>query len=83
MMANRFLQLNGLVEGDGPAWSMRADEFDVGNVFRYVATFLTCFLELLGKEFGIWDETQVRSCWEVPEANGRSRAGRHLTKGNE
>lgn len=72
MLANQFLRLKGLVDGDGPGWSQRANEFDVANTFRYAATFLTCFLELFGKEFGLWDVKQVEACWEFPEAEGRT-----------
>jgi hypothetical protein len=71
MLANRFLRLKGLVDGDGPGWSQRANEYDVANTFRYAATFLTCFLELFGKTFGLWNAEQVRVCWEFPEAEGR------------
>jgi hypothetical protein len=71
MLANRFLRTKGLIDGDGPAWSMRADEFDVASVFRYAAIFFTCFLELFGKEFKLWDASQVRACWDFPDAEGR------------
>jgi hypothetical protein len=59
-LANRFLRLK---DGD-VKWSQKPHEFDVGNVFRYAATFLTCFLELYGKEFRVWDSAKVRGCWE-------------------
>jgi hypothetical protein len=71
MLANRFLRLK---EG-APTWSMRAHEFDVGNVFRYGATFLTCFLELFGREFGQWDRGRVMACWDFPEAENRRPRG--------
>lgn len=67
MLANRFLRL----KDDGPTWTMRAHAFDVGNVFRYTATFLTCFMTLFGKQFGLWDEARVMKCWDFPEAEGR------------
>jgi hypothetical protein len=70
ILANRFLRLKGL-SGDGPVWSQRANEFDVANVFRYAAIFLTCFLELFGKEFGLWDTGRIEACWNFPEAEGR------------
>lgn len=59
--ADRFLQN----QADGPTWSQRADEFDVGNVFRYAATFYTCFLELFGSQFNTWPEEAVRNCWKT------------------
>jgi hypothetical protein len=71
MLANRFLRADGLIDGEGPAWSMRADEFDVASVFRYAAIFFTCFLELFGKEFKLWDPSAVRACWDFPEAEQR------------
>lgn len=67
MLANRFLRL----KEDGPMWSMRANEFDVGIVFRYTAIFMSCFLELFGKQFDLWDKARVMACWDFPEADGR------------
>jgi hypothetical protein len=67
MLANRFLRL----KSDGPMWTMRADEFDVGNVFRYAATFLTCFFQLFGSQFSVWDQAKIMSCWDFPEAELR------------
>jgi hypothetical protein len=70
MLANRFLRHDGLTVG-GPVWTQRSDEFDVGNVFRYAAIFLTCFLEHFGQQFGTWDSPRVLACWNFPEAEGR------------
>ena len=67
MLANRFLRM----KTDGPTWTQRASEYDVGHVFRYAAIFLTCFLDLFGKEFGTWDAAQVQACWDIPEAKNR------------
>ena len=72
MLANRFLRLEGW-KGTGPLWSQRADEFDVGQVFQYAASFLTCFLELFGKEFKLWDKAKILACWDFPEADDRRR----------
>lgn len=66
-LANRFLRL----KENGPTWSMRSNEFDVGNVFRYAAIFMSCFLELFGAQFGIWGKERVMACWDFPAANGR------------
>jgi hypothetical protein len=74
-LANRFLRTRGVVDGNGPSWSQRSDETDVAFVFRYAAIFLTCFLELLGKEFSPWDAKKVRACWDFPEADGRTFRG--------
>lgn len=60
-LADRFLQ----VHPDGPVWSQRAEEGDVGNVFRYAASFLTCYLELFSREFKSWSEAEVQKCWQV------------------
>lgn len=70
MLANRFLQL----KADGPMWSMRADEYDVGNVFRYAATFLTCFFQLFGERFSVWNDATVMACWDFPESEGRCQS---------
>jgi hypothetical protein len=32
-------------------------------VFRYAAIFLTCFLELFGQQFGLWDKSEIKECW--------------------
>ena len=60
-LADRFLHL----QPNGPTWSMRADELDVGNVFRHAASFLTCYLELFGHQFNTWSKTEVDNCWKV------------------
>jgi hypothetical protein len=59
--SDRFLQN----QADGPTWSQRAEESDVGNVFRYAASFYTCFLELFGSQFNTWPEAAVKNCWKV------------------
>ena len=59
-LANRFLHLRP----DGMWWSQSASEFDVGNVFRYAATFLTCYLKLFGEKFDVWEASTVDDCWE-------------------
>jgi hypothetical protein len=63
-LANRFLRL----PADGMSWSQRAREFDVGNVFRHAASFLTCYLELFGRQFSVWDSQTVEKCWNVEES---------------
>jgi hypothetical protein len=58
-LADRFLRTTG----PELAWSQRASDVDVGFVFRYAAIFLTCFLELFGQQFGLWEESQIEECW--------------------
>lgn len=60
-LANRYLRLRH----DGPGWSQRAEEGDVGNVFRHAASFLTCYLELFGRQFNVWSDVDVQECWAV------------------
>jgi hypothetical protein len=60
-LANRFLRIGP----DGLSWSQRPSQFDVGNVFRYAAIFLTCFLELFAEKFDVWSKDEVRKCWDV------------------
>jgi len=65
-LADRFLQLRP----EGPVWSQRAREFDVGNVFRRGAEFLTCYLKLFGEQFKTWTNTEVQDCWSVKITHG-------------
>jgi hypothetical protein len=58
-LANRFLQLRP----DGPVWSQRAEEGDVGNVFRHAARFLDCYLALFGGQFKTWTKAHIQACW--------------------
>ncbi len=60
-LADRYLQLRP----DGPVWSQKASEYDVGNVFRHAASFLTCNLELFGRRFKTWTDLEVADCWKV------------------
>ena len=60
-LADRYLRS----DSDGPIWSQRAGDGDVGNVFRHAASFLTCFLELFGKQFGTCTEKDVSQCWQI------------------
>jgi hypothetical protein len=60
-LADRFLHNRP----DGPVWSQRAEEGDVGNVFRYGAIFLTCYLELFGRQFNTWSQERVQKCWQM------------------
>jgi hypothetical protein len=59
-LADRYLKLRP----DGPVWSQRASDYDVGNVFRHAASFLTCYLELFGGQFKTWTEAEVTDCWK-------------------
>ena len=60
-LADRFLQRRP----DGPVWSQRAEGADVGNVFKHAANFLTCYLELIGRQFKTWTEAPVHACWNI------------------
>lgn len=60
-LANRFLRLRP----DELSWSQRPSAFDVGNVFRHAASFLTCFLELFAEQFHVWSKEEVQNCWNV------------------
>lgn len=60
-LADRFLQRRP----DGLVWSQRAEEGDVGNVFRHAASFLTCYLEFFSRQFKTWSEADVKNCWKV------------------
>jgi hypothetical protein len=60
-LADKFLHI-----GDkGFSWSMRASESDVSNVFRHAAQFLTCFLELFGEQFDLWNKNDVQKAWNL------------------
>jgi hypothetical protein len=50
---------------EGMLWSQRAEDGDVGNVFRHAASFLTCYLELFARQFATWSEQSVQKCWKV------------------
>jgi hypothetical protein len=64
-LVDRFLR----IRLDGLSWTQRANEFDVGNVFRFAATFFSCFLRLFGHEFKIWSEQDVNNCWDFGETH--------------
>ncbi len=66
-LADRFLKLRA----DGPLWSMRAEEGDVGNVFRHAAAFLDCYLTMFGKQFKTWAEADVQDCWLLKPDEGQ------------
>jgi hypothetical protein len=60
-LADRFLQIRAA----GMSWSQRSNEFDVGNVFRHAAIFLTCFLELFAKQFAVLKKDDIETCWNI------------------
>ncbi len=68
-LADRFLQ----TRPDGFVWSQHAEEVDVANVFRYAAFFLTCYMNLFGRQFRTWSENDVESCWAMYETELRNR----------
>lgn len=57
-LADRFLQHHS----DGYVWSQKANEYDVGNVFRHAISFLECNLKLFGGQFKTWTEVEVNNC---------------------
>ena len=59
-LANRFLR----TKSEEILWSQKANEYDVANIFRYAATFFTCFLELFGEQFNTWTLSEVEKCWK-------------------
>ena len=69
-LADRFLKRRA----DGPVWSQRSNEFDVGNVVRHAATFLTCYMKLFGQQFKNWSDAEVEGCWEVCPANQTNKS---------
>jgi hypothetical protein len=58
-LADRFLRRRP----DGPIWSQRAEDGDVGNVFRHAASFLDCYLTLFGGQFKTWTKAHIQACW--------------------
>lgn len=56
--------------------SNRSTEGEVGTVLRYSAIFLTCFLELFGKELQLWGADEVELCWDASVARTGSPAAR-------
>ena len=66
-LADRFLKNRA----DGPIWSNRAEEYDVGNVFRHAASFMTCYLELFGGQFMTWSQGDVQNCWNLESNIGQ------------
>jgi len=59
-LVNRFLH----IRSDGLLWSLRSNKIDVGNVFRYAAIFMTCFLEFFGEQYKVWTKDDVHKCWD-------------------
>jgi hypothetical protein len=60
-LADRFV----ICSGDGVTLSNRARESAIGAVWRYAAIFLTCFLELFGRELRLWNADEVERCWDI------------------
>ncbi len=67
-LANRSLRLRP----DGPSWTQRANEPDVGEVLHNAASFLTCYLKHFGSQFGILDAVAVDACWDVEEIKSKN-----------
>ena len=60
MKSTRFLK----IKSEDILWSMKANEYDIANIFRYAATFFSCFLELFGEQFKTWKLTDIEDCWK-------------------
>jgi hypothetical protein len=60
-LANRYLHLSQ----NDITWTMKANDFDRSNVFRYAATFFSCFLELFGKEFNCLTADEINNSWNI------------------
>jgi len=58
-LADQFLRFSP----SGLSWTQKSVDFHVGNVFRYAATFFSCFLGLFGVQFGTWTEQDIAKYW--------------------
>jgi len=58
-LADRFLKS----DNNGLFWTCRADEVSVAFVFSYAATFFSCFLALMGRQFQVEIEDDLARCW--------------------
>ncbi len=61
----RLANLSICLRPDGISWTQRANERDVGEVFHYASSFLTCYLKHFGSQFGVLDAVTVDACWDV------------------
>lgn len=52
---------------DSPFWTTRADEGNIGYVFGHVATFFSCFLTLMSRQFNLGIEKDIDECWNLDE----------------
>ncbi len=59
-LADRFLKFGK----DNPYWSTRSGEYDIGNVLRHTATFLSCYLNLLADNFTVFYSQDIQNCWQ-------------------
>jgi len=62
-MADRFLK----ADSSGPFWTLKSEDYEVGFVFDYSATFFDCFLRLFGNEFKLWTEEDINACWKFDD----------------
>ncbi len=60
-LANRYLR----IEPDGIVWTQKTNEFEIGKVFRYAATFLDCFLDLFNTQFLSLNSVDIKECWNT------------------
>jgi hypothetical protein len=74
-LATEYVGLYEHFTADGAGNAPAGQCFGEFDVFRYAAIFLTCFLELLGKEFGLWDPSKVQACWDADGGERRCPEG--------
>jgi PAS domain-containing protein len=52
-------------ESSGSIRALKKEDYEVGFVLEYSATFFDCFLRLFGNEFKLWTEEEVNACWKL------------------
>ena len=62
-LADRFLKKNS----SGSIRALKKEDYEVGFVLQYSATFFDRFLRLFGNEFKFWTEEEVNACWKLDD----------------